>query len=62
MKCVTWSPYGLDHFISLLLSFLIPNLGFCILGTLVGSRSFVELFIDFGTTNDELQTMRILGS
>jgi hypothetical protein len=44
-KCVAYSPQGLDHFISLLLDFLIPNLGFHILGTSVGSTSFVELFV-----------------
>ncbi len=45
MKCVTWFPRGLDHFISLPPNFLTPNLGFCILGTPMGSRSFVESFM-----------------
>ncbi len=44
-KCVVWFPQGLDHFISLFLNFHIFNLGFHILGTLVGSTSFVELFV-----------------
>jgi hypothetical protein len=46
MKCVTWSPHGLDHFISFLLGFLTPNLNFHILGAPVGSRSFIESFVD----------------
>jgi hypothetical protein len=45
MKCVAWSLQGLDHFISLPLGFLIFNLGFCILGALMGSTSFVESFV-----------------
>ncbi len=45
MKCVTWFSQGLDCYISLLLDFFTPNLGFCILGTLVGSKSFVESFV-----------------
>jgi hypothetical protein len=55
-KCVTLFPQGLDHSISLPPNFLIPNLGFHILGALMGSRLFVELFVpkafheDFGTT------------
>jgi hypothetical protein len=44
-KCVVWSPLGLNHFISLLLGFLIPDSGFCILGALVGCTSFIELFM-----------------
>jgi hypothetical protein len=44
-KCVAWSPQRLDHYISLPLNFLILNLGFCILGALVGSTSFVESFV-----------------
>ncbi len=44
-KCVIQCPHGLDHFISLPASFLIPNLGFCILGALVGSASFIESFM-----------------
>ncbi len=36
---------GLDHFISFLLNFLIPDLDFCILGALMGFRSFIESFI-----------------
>jgi hypothetical protein len=53
-KCVAWSSQGLDHFISLPPGFLIHDLSFCILGTLVGSTSLVELFVvevlheDFG--------------
>jgi hypothetical protein len=43
-KCVAWSCQGLDHFISLPLSFLTLDLS-CILGALVGSTSFVELFV-----------------
>jgi hypothetical protein len=45
MKCVVWSPQGLDHFISLVLGFVTLDLTFCILGTLMGSKSFVELFV-----------------
>jgi hypothetical protein len=44
-KCVAWFPQGLDHFISLPLGFFIHDLGFHILGTLVGSISFIKLFI-----------------
>ncbi len=43
--CVAWSPKRLDHFISLPLGFLIFDLGFCILGPLMGSSSFVESFV-----------------
>jgi hypothetical protein len=35
----------LDHSISLPSSFFILNLSFHILGTLVGSKSFIELFV-----------------
>ncbi len=35
----------LDHFISFIPGFLIPNLGFHILGTSIGSSSFVESFV-----------------
>jgi hypothetical protein len=35
----------LDHFISLPLSFLTPDLGFHILGAPMGSISFVQLFV-----------------
>ncbi len=45
MKCVIWFPHRLDHFISLPHGFLIPDLGFRILGALVGSTSFVESFV-----------------
>ncbi len=45
LKCVAWFPQRLDHSISLPPNFLIPNLNFHILGTLVGSKSFVELFV-----------------
>jgi hypothetical protein len=45
MKCEAHSAHGLDHFISLLLGFLTPDLNFRILGASVGSRSFVELFV-----------------
>jgi len=44
MKCVTWSPPRLNHSISLLPNFFTPNLGFHILGALMGSTSFVESF------------------
>jgi hypothetical protein len=40
-----WFPQGLDHFISFPLNFLTSSLGFCILGALVGFRSFVKLFV-----------------
>jgi hypothetical protein len=45
MKCVTWSSQGLDHSISLLPNFFTLDSGFCILGALVESRSFFELFV-----------------
>jgi len=49
-KCVISSSQGLNHFISFPLSFLYVNLGFCILGALVESTSFVEAFReDLGT-------------
>jgi hypothetical protein len=53
-KCVVWSLHGLDHFISFPLSFIIPNLAFCILGALVGSTPFVESFMveDFRTISN----------
>jgi len=35
----------LDHFISLPLGFLTPNLGFCILGALMALISFLESFV-----------------
>ncbi len=44
-KCVVWFPQRLDHSISLLLSFLIHDLGFRILSTMVGYTSFVESFV-----------------
>jgi hypothetical protein len=44
VKCVVWSPEGLDHSISLPFNFLTLKLGFCILGPPVGSTSFVESF------------------
>jgi hypothetical protein len=45
MKCVPWSTQGLNHFISLLFGFLTLDLSFHILGALVGSISFIELFV-----------------
>jgi hypothetical protein len=44
-KYVTWFLQSLDHSISLPLGFLTSNLNFHILCTLVGSPSFVELFV-----------------
>jgi len=44
-KCIVWSPQRLDHSISLLFGFFTFNLGFCILGALMGSTSFVESFV-----------------
>lgn len=41
VKCVAWSPQGLDRFISLPPSFFILELNFHILGALVGFTSFV---------------------
>jgi hypothetical protein len=46
LRCVVWSPQGLNHSISFPLGFLILDLGFCILGALVESTSFVESFIE----------------
>jgi hypothetical protein len=49
-----------DHFISLLLGFLIFNSSFCIFGRTMGSTSFVELFVakalheDLGTISSLL--------
>ncbi len=54
-KWVVWFFERLDNSISLLLGFLTFNSGFRILGALVGSTSFVKLFVakalheDFGT-------------
>jgi hypothetical protein len=45
MKFVVWFPRGLDHFIKLLIGFFIPDLSFHILGALVRSKSFIELFM-----------------
>jgi hypothetical protein len=45
VKCVAWSPQGLDHSISLPLGFFTLNSGFHILGAPMGSRSFVESFV-----------------
>jgi hypothetical protein len=45
MKCVIWSLQGLDHSISFPFNFLIPDTNFHILGALVGSTSFIELFM-----------------
>jgi hypothetical protein len=42
MKCIIFSPQGLDHCISLPFGFLTPDLNFHILDALVGYRSFVE--------------------
>ncbi len=44
-KCVVWSPQRLDHSISLPFGFFTLDLGFHILGGLVGSTSFVESFV-----------------
>lgn len=44
-KCATWSPRGLDRFKSFLPKFFTPNLGFHTLGTLVGFKPFVDLFV-----------------
>ncbi len=41
----SWSPKGLDNSISLPFGFRTLNLGFCILGALLGSTSFVKLFV-----------------
>jgi hypothetical protein len=45
MKCVVCFPQGLDHFISLPINFLTPNVGFYTLITLIGYISFVESFV-----------------
>jgi hypothetical protein len=45
VKCVTWSPQGLNHSISLPPNFLTFNLGFHILGAPMGSTSFVKSFV-----------------
>ncbi len=55
-KCVTWSPQGLNNFISLPPSFLPPNPGFHILGTPMGFISFVELFV-VKTLHEDLDTI-----
>jgi len=46
MKCVIWSPYRLDHSISLPPNLFTLDLGFHILGTPLGFKSFIELFMD----------------
>ncbi len=58
-KCVVCSSQGLDHFISLPPNFLIPNSSFRILDTLVGFRSFVELFV-VKTFHEDLGTIHSL--
>jgi hypothetical protein len=45
MKCVAWFFQRLDHFISLPPRFFILDSGLCILGTSMGSISFVESFV-----------------
>ncbi len=44
-QCVVWFPQRLNHSISLPLNFLTLDLGFHILGTQMGSTSFVESFV-----------------
>ncbi len=44
-KCVAWSPKGLDDSISFPPSFYTPSSNFHILGALIRSISFVELFV-----------------
>jgi len=44
-KCVVWFPHGLDHFISFPLDYFTPNVDFYILGTPIGSKSFIESFV-----------------
>jgi hypothetical protein len=44
-KCVVWSSQGLDHSISLLPGFFIPNSKFHFWGAPVGSTSFGESFV-----------------
>jgi len=45
VKCVTWYPQRLNHSTSFPPNFLTSNLGFHILGTPMGSTSFVESFV-----------------
>jgi len=45
VKCVFWSPWGLDPSMSLPPSFFTPNTCFHILGAQVGSIAFVESFV-----------------
>ncbi len=40
-----WSHEGLDHYISLLVGFLIPDSSFHIFGASIGSTSFVQSFV-----------------
>jgi hypothetical protein len=42
VKCVAWSPHGLDLSISLPLGFVTLNIGLCILGALMCFMPFVE--------------------
>jgi hypothetical protein len=42
VKCVAWSPHGLNLSISLPLGFVTPNIGLCILGAPVCFMPFVE--------------------
>jgi hypothetical protein len=59
-----WHPWQ-DHYISLPFSFLTPNSSFRILGTLVGSRSLLDLFVvkafheDLGTISNLLMFINL---
>ncbi len=45
IKCVAWSPLGLNQYISLILDFLTLGSSFRILGAPMGSLPFVESFV-----------------
>jgi hypothetical protein len=54
-KCVVWFPHGLDCFISFPPGFFTPNVGFYILGAMIGSKSFVVK-----TLHEHLGTISLL--
>jgi hypothetical protein len=45
MKCVAWSPQGLDQSISIPLHFFTPKFNFPIFDVPMGSLSFMESFV-----------------
>jgi hypothetical protein len=58
-KCVAWFPHAINHFILVPFGFLTLDLGFRILGALMGFRSFIESFM-VEAFHEDLRTISIL--